>query len=197
MVQIASVDWPNKRFFLHIDTVTNGFDPWEAFTEVRLLQQSNANDEQGFKLWIQRQGKIPKGGGRFTERYVTIDAGWRGIPVNSNHNLDVLVEMVHAEELSIADQFDRSGLTETVNIDPVFDQVEIIETSGTMAGAVSFVELCAIEAEVVPDSLPVVNIIDQIIRFDVTDPDLCANSVGQYDAEVIVSNIEVEIACPC
>ena len=128
MAQIASVDWDAKRFYLHADTVTNGFDAWEAFTEVRVLQQAHAANEQNYPLFIHRQGKVAKGGGRFTPRYVSFNSGWRAVPHDQvAHKLDLLVEMVSDDQVSDRDMFDRSAVPVNVDIDAVYDQVEIIE----------------------------------------------------------------------
>ena len=83
-----------------------------------------------------------------------------------------------------------------INLENVsgFDISELLSSGNQQVG---FINLCPIDVEVIPNSLPAINIIDQAICFDVTDPKLCAESAGQYDADVIVSKIEVEIACPC
>lgn len=128
MAQIASIDWAAKRFYLHADTVVNGFDAWAAFTEIRLIQQANLNGEQGYKLFIHRQGKAAKGGGKFTPRYCSFDAGWRAVPYDGQeHNLEITVEMVSDDQLSDRAMFDRAAVAVNVDIDSVYDQVETIE----------------------------------------------------------------------
>lgn len=139
MAQIASVDWDAKRFYLHSDTVTAGFDAWEAFAEIRLLQQANANNEQNYPLFIHRQGKVKKdlAGTRFTPKYVSFDSGWRGVPYDQvAHELRLLTEMLNPSD-GVADRsmFDRSGVIVNVDIDPVYEQFEIVVVSG--GGAVT------------------------------------------------------------
>lgn len=140
MAQIESIDWPGKRFFLHIDTVTSGFDAWEAFAEVRALQEANLNNEQNFRLWIHREGKVPKDltGTRFTARYVTVDSGWRGVPHpngGTEYGLELLVEMLNpVDGVSDAGAFDRSSVATNVDIDATYSQVEIIAAGGGGSG---------------------------------------------------------------
>ena len=138
MAQIESVDWAAKRFYLHEDTVSAGFDAWEAFTEVRAIQQANTNNAQNYPLFIQRQGKVPKGGGRFTPRYCSFLTGWRGVPYDQvSHNLSLLVEMVSDDEISDREVFDRSSIQVDVDIDATYDQVEIIEVNVSGVSAIS------------------------------------------------------------
>lgn len=134
MAQIETIDWEAKRFYLHIDTTTNGFDAWEAFAEVRLLQQANAANEQNYRLFLQRQGGFPKGNNRFTPRFVAFLTGWRAVPHDIDHELKILVEMISDDELVNRDLFDRSLITATVDIDAVHEQVEVIQVAGSGSG---------------------------------------------------------------
>lgn len=128
MAQIASVDWDLKRYYLHQDTVTAGFDAWLAVAEIKLLQQLNVNGEQNYELFMQRQGKFKKSEGVFTERFVTTSAGWRGVPYDSvAHSLRLLTELVSDDGVSNRDAFDRSSISVNVDIDNAFGQVEFRE----------------------------------------------------------------------
>jgi hypothetical protein len=131
MAQIESINWSAKRFYLHVDTVTNGFDAWEAFAEVRLLVEANANNEQNYTLFLHRQGKVAKdlAKTKFTPKYVSFNSGWRGVPYSGvDHELLLLTEMLNPiDGVSDRTMFDRTGLTNQVDIDPIYEQVEIIK----------------------------------------------------------------------
>lgn len=125
--QVDFVDWDAKRLHLHFETTLHGFDAWEAFREVRELHAANANGEQNYELFLQRQGKVAKGGGRFTPRFVQFKTGWRVVPHDSDHFLAILVEMISDDEVSDRDVFDRSTVNAAVDIDSTYDQVEVLE----------------------------------------------------------------------
>ena len=143
MAQLASIDWENKLFYLHIDTVNNGFDAWEAVAEAKVVQQTHAANAQNYPLFLSRQGKQPKDNEdpalatKFTPRFVSVLEGWRGVPYDSEHRLDLLVEIISDEGLSDRDVFDRSSLTNEVDIDAVYPQVEVLVINGT-GGSGSF-----------------------------------------------------------
>lgn len=129
MAQVASVDWETKRVFLHLDTVTNGFDAWEAHAEIRNLQALNLNSEQNYRLPTRREGGLVKTAGRLTPRFVGFLTGWRVVPYDTPHQLRILVEMISDDQVVDRDMFDRSTVTSNVDIDTDYEQVEIIEVA--------------------------------------------------------------------
>lgn len=138
MAQVASVDYTTKRIHLHADTVINGFDVIAAHFEINALVRANANGEQNFGPCLSAEGKIPKGGGKFTPRYGLLEPGWRIVPYNAtSHVLAINVEVLSPDGggLSGRDVFDRTPLPPSieVQIDHNWDQVEVIEvnTGGT------------------------------------------------------------------
>jgi hypothetical protein len=139
MAQVSSVDYDAKRIHLHSDTVVNGFDVIAAHFEINALVKANANGEQNRAACLSAEGRIPKGGGKFTPRYGLLKPGWRIVPYNGvSHVLAINVEVLSPDlgGLSGRDVFDRTPLPPSieVQIDHNWDQVEVIEVN---TGAVS------------------------------------------------------------
>lgn len=131
MSQVASVNYDTKRVFLHADTVANGFDVIAAYFEINALRAANAAGEQNRKHCMSAEGNIAKTLTTFTPRYGYIEPGWRFVPhdtgAGNSYNLDLLCEIVSKDQVTDRDVFDRSGVACTVNIDPVYEKVEIRE----------------------------------------------------------------------
>lgn len=137
-MHVASVNYDTKRVVLHADTVVNGFDAIAAYFEINALRAANAAGEQNRKHCMSAEGKIPKTLTTFTPRFGFIEPGWRFVPhdtgAGNSYNLDLLCEIVSKDQVTDRDVFDRSGLACTVNIDPVYEKVEIrIVTTGGSA----------------------------------------------------------------
>ena len=137
MPQVASWDYPNRRFYLAFDTVANGVDFAAAYLEERAYREASGGDVRGQRPMMSGEGFAAKGGGKRTERYVLLLDGARPVPYDTSHTLVMLVEPITKEEnpddaLSGADVFDRSPLSPSsnVNIDVGYSQVEVITVSG-------------------------------------------------------------------
>lgn len=130
MPQVDSVDYPNKRIYLHFDTVTSGVDPVEVYKEVRALRRTNESDRKFLPI-ITSQGNEPKGGGAFTPRRAVLLDGARLVPYDTSHTLRILVEVITDDEQSGAGAFDRLPLSPgtEVDIDIAYQQVEIREVA--------------------------------------------------------------------
>lgn len=130
MTQVANVNYNTKRILLHPDTVVSGFDCIAAYFEINALRQANANNEQNYRHMLSAEGNIPKGGGNYTPRYALSDTGWRYIPYpNVSHTLSLLTEPVSQDGLSGRDVFDRTSLSVLVEIDEVYEKIEIREVN--------------------------------------------------------------------
>jgi len=134
MAQIASEDYVNKRIYLHVDTVTTGFDPAAMQKEHRARRRINAAGQRGFDPMVKFQGNEAKGGGKFTATQVLLRSGVRIVPYDSglgtSYNLDILNEILNIDDaLSDRDVIDRTGLVDTVNVDVTYSPVEIREVT--------------------------------------------------------------------
>lgn len=133
MAQIASEDYVNLRIYLHLDTVTQGFDPAEMQKEHRALRRLDAGGERGFDPMVTFSGLESKGPGKFTPKLTRLRAGVRIIPYDpgsGEYNLDILNELVNIDD-GIADRdcFDRTGVVAAVNIDSVYTPQEVVEVN--------------------------------------------------------------------
>ena len=127
MTQVAFVDYPARRIFLHPDTLTQGFDSIEAYREVRALRRLNTNLERHYLPLLTAEGNRAIGGGRFTPRRAVLADGARFVPVDQPHTLRLLTETIEPfAELAQQAVFDRSGVAAAVDIDNQAPQVEII-----------------------------------------------------------------------
>ncbi|MCP3675999.1 MAG: hypothetical protein GY829_16245, partial [Gammaproteobacteria bacterium] len=97
---------------------------------IREIIAINANNEQNRLPFVYKLGNQPKGQGKYTAKQTWLTSGWRIIPDDSiSYNLDILSEILSEDEISDRDVFDRSGLVNvvTVNIDAIYDKIEIRE----------------------------------------------------------------------
>ena len=130
MAQIASEDYVNKLIYLHIDTVTNGFDPALMQQEHRALRRLNANGERKFDPMVTFVGNEAKGGGNYTPWSTRLRAGVRIVPYDTGtgtqYSMDILNEILNIPD-ELADQgvFDRSTVDANVDIDKGYDPVEV------------------------------------------------------------------------
>lgn len=134
MTQVASIDFPNKRVYLHQDTVTQGFDAMAAHFEIKQIVQANLNNEQNFSSPMSAEGNIAKWGWAFTPRYVLLAEGWFWIPYDTwtwqSYSLTSSVEILSEDLRADRETFDRDNINAEVDFDPTYSQVEIIEVSG-------------------------------------------------------------------
>jgi hypothetical protein len=132
MAQIASEDYANLLIYLHIDTVTNGFDPALMQKEHRTLRRLFAGGERKYDPMVSFVGNEDKGGGKKTPRSTRLRAGVRIVPYDTGaatqYSMDILNEILNVPD-GLADQevFDRSGVASNVDIDKGYDPVEVIE----------------------------------------------------------------------
>lgn len=131
MAVIDHIDGPNRRIYLHLDTVGASLHPIEIYRDVRALRRTDESLRK-FNLFMSGHGYEAKGGGKFTERYFKLLQGTRIIPYDSSHVLTITGTLITDDGLEGVDCFDRSTLTATtvVDINYVPPQVEVITISG-------------------------------------------------------------------
>ena len=140
MPLVASVDYPNKRIILGIDSISVDVNVIDIYTEMRARRRLNADNDQAFYPMIYAQGNESLGASN-TPRRVVLENGVRIIPyVTTSHILTIQpVPIVNiAEGLQGTLLFDRTTLDPGVEVDIDYTplQVEIIErgVSGLTAG---------------------------------------------------------------
>jgi len=125
MANIESIDFSLKRINLHLDTVASGFDTMQAYFEVNSLIL-NTPAYQGYNPPLYAEGNIPKESGKATPRYVLMESGWLFVPYNGvAHTLRILVEPVSKDNLSGVSVFDRSNITNNIDLIESYEKIEI------------------------------------------------------------------------
>jgi hypothetical protein len=133
MALISSIDGPNRRIYLGLDSTSSDFQPMDIYKEMRTLRRTDENLRK-YDAFLEGAGYVAKGGGKFTPRYVICKTGTRLVPYDGNHTLTVIGEIITDEQTSGIECFDKTLLTPGVLVDIDYQptQVEIIErgTSG-------------------------------------------------------------------
>lgn len=127
--QVETWDYDNRRIFLSFETVTNGVDLAAAYLEERAYRATSGADVRGRRPMLRGQGRLSKGGGRFTPQFVLFLNGARPVPYDTSHVLRLLTEPISDDgSLSGASIFDRLPLSpsSSVDVDIAYRQVEII-----------------------------------------------------------------------
>ena len=127
MVQILREDYPNRRIYLHPDTVTSGVDPAALHKEHRARRAANLNNERNYPPMVTFRGNESKGGGAFTPRLTNLRELVRLVPSDTHHILKIKNEVVCLED-GIANQscFDRLSVLSNVDIDIDFNPTEVL-----------------------------------------------------------------------
>lgn len=128
MSQISSVDYNNKRAYLHLDTVANGFDAIIAHFEIKVLASNQVANGQFRYPPSEAVGNVRKTTSTLSPRYAYLEPGWRFIPYGGvTHILRLLCEIVSKDQLVDADVFDFSSLGVNVHIVSEYESIEIRE----------------------------------------------------------------------
>ena len=134
MPVIDHIDGPNRDIYLHSDTVGVDVHPMDIYREMRALRRTDETLRQ-FDVFLTAQGNLPKGGGKFTERYVICMGGTRIIPFDISHEITVIGVIITDDGQEGIACFDRSSLTATtiVDINYVPPQVEVVRAEAELA----------------------------------------------------------------
>lgn len=128
MTLIASIDGITRHVYLHADTVGASVHPIDIYKEMRALRK---NDEtlRNYDLFMKADGNVAKGGGKFTERYVTLLLGTRIVPFDTSHELTITGTLITDDGSEGIAAFDRTPLSpaSVIDINYIPPQVEIIE----------------------------------------------------------------------
>ena len=115
-----------RRIYLHSDTVGVSFQPMDAYKEMRTLR---ASDEslRAYDVYMTAQGNQPTGPSTATPRRVRMENSVF-VPVNTDHVLTVIGEVITSSGSSGVAAFDRTplDLSTTVDINYIPPQVEIL-----------------------------------------------------------------------
>ena len=127
MSLIASIDGDTRRVYLGPDTVGADVHPIDIYREMRAFRSSDESLRK-YNLFMKADGNVPKGGGKATERYVTLLEGTRLVPFNTTHEITITGTIITDTGEEGIECFDRTPLNanSNVNINYVPPQVEVI-----------------------------------------------------------------------
>lgn len=134
MALVDSVDYPGKRIYLGADSlaIAAAFDVMLVYQAVRSLRAITPA-HQNFLPIIFGEGRVAKGAGTFTQKYVRLEDSVYIVPANSSHKLRIITEIFSSEPnpndvRQGRDCFDRDPLSSTVHVDIDYEvqKVEIV-----------------------------------------------------------------------
>jgi hypothetical protein len=105
----------------------------DLYREVRALRRTDET-LRVFPIPLVASGNVAKGGGKFTPRLVTFRNGWRVVPEDTSHVLNVTGEQITDDGQSGPACFDMTPLSATskviVQYEPPAAEVIVVETGG-------------------------------------------------------------------
>lgn len=124
---IDYIDGAARRIYLHPDTVGKEVHPMDIYKEVRTLRKTDESLRK-YNMFLRGFGKVPKGGGKFTERYVRCEEGTRIVPYDVTHQITITGTIITDDGQEGVACFDKSSLTITTSVDISYipPQVEVI-----------------------------------------------------------------------
>jgi len=130
MAIIDHIDPVNRRIYLSSETVDAEVHPIDIYVEMRALRRTDES-LRSFDVFLKAYGNVPKGGGKYTERYVVCQSGTKIVPYDTSHALTITGTIITDDGYEGIYCFDRSLLSDgvTVDINYVPPQVEIIKVN--------------------------------------------------------------------
>lgn len=111
---IDYLDIPARRIYLLAGV--RAYHPVDdLYLEIRNLRRTDEN-LRGFDTPVIGQGRVSKGGGKFTPRYVVFQDGWKVVPEDISHTLAVTGEQLTDDGGSGAAALDLTLLSVTTRI---------------------------------------------------------------------------------
>lgn len=125
---VQTWDGENRRIYLK-QGVTSFHPVDDIYKEYRNARRTNESLRKWYPF-LKADGNIPKGGGKATERYVTLLNGMKIIPFNEDVAMSVTGEIITDDQ---SDAFDTSTITEpiTIKITPSATEIIYITTDGS------------------------------------------------------------------
>lgn len=138
MALIASVDYPNKRIYLAVDTANTDLDTIAVYREVRTLRRTTEAHRKFLPL-IEGGGNLEKiAGVSYTQPYARLLHGCRIVPYNGSHRVRLIRETFTDDGVSGIDCFDRLPLSAGVEVD-IDVHVQAVEVRVVSVGGVNVI----------------------------------------------------------
>jgi len=136
MALIDKIDAPNRLIYLSENTKNSSINPIDIYKEMRTLRR---NDEElrKFDIFIKSYGNVPKGGGKYTERYIVLQQGTKIVPYNESHYLTITGTILTDDGQEGIFCFNRDVLDDNVTVDLNYipPQVEVIVVDNGSGGS--------------------------------------------------------------
>ncbi len=128
---IAGIDPDLRDIHLSSNTMNTELNPIDVYKEMRIARRLNES-LRPYDVFLSAFGNAPKGGGKFTERYVVQNSGTRIIPYDATHQLSITGTIITDDGQEGTSCFDRGPLdpATVVDINYVPPQVEVIVVAG-------------------------------------------------------------------
>lgn len=130
MPVIGSVVLAEKRIYLAAGV--RSYHPVDdLYKEMRALRRTDET-LRVFPMPLVASGNVAKGGGKFTPRLVTFNDGWRVVPEDTSHMLDITGEQITDDGQAgpAVMDFDPLSSTSKVVVNYQAPEAEIIATDG-------------------------------------------------------------------
>jgi hypothetical protein len=107
----------------------------DIYAEIRNLRRTDETLRR-YPVQCVAAGNVPKGGGKFTPRYIVLQHGWRIVPEDVSHVLSVTGEQLTAEGGAGPDCFDLSTISASSKVIIQYEPpaAEVIVISSTPGG---------------------------------------------------------------
>jgi hypothetical protein len=144
MPVVESVDYEARRIHLSLETADAEVDTLDVFKEVRALRRTTEAHRRYLPM-IEAGGNIEKVAGlTYTQPYVRLLRGCRIVPYNASHNLTIVRDTFTDDGFSGRDCFDRTPLSESVEVDIDFSVHEVELRLVSVGSAVLPADIAAI-----------------------------------------------------
>lgn len=130
MPVIDYLDTANKLIYLAVG-VRSYHPVTDIYHEVRELRRTN-DALRWFQVPVTAAGNVPKGGGKATPRYALFHHGWRVVPEDTSHILEITGEQLTAEGGAGPECMDLTPLSATSKVIIQYEPpaAEVIEVGG-------------------------------------------------------------------
>lgn len=126
MALVSTVDYPNKKIYLGIDSVGVTLDTLDIYREVRALRVSTEAHRK-FRPMIVGGGNIQKTATTYTAPYCQLLYGCEIIPYDATQTLTIVRDTFSDDGRAGAQCFDTTGFTNVVTLVEAIDKVEVRE----------------------------------------------------------------------
>lgn len=148
MAVIDHIDGPNRDIYLSVDTFNGEIHPIDIYKEMRALRRADET-LRNFDVFLSAKGNDPKGGGKFTERYVICNLGTRIVPYDQTGSLTITGTVITDDGQEGISCFDKTLLTPGVLVDLNYvpPQVEVVRAEAELAAIlqISFNDVVCID----------------------------------------------------